>query len=121
MSLKPPVYLGGLSAFETTETNRTKAVSLQECHAFYLLSGVVVRLLQSHDKQHGTLMESEAAAGVSPAHVHCFAWLDVLGIVSAEFLSGAVTDADRRDLPLALLLFRQVFLQRKQRQPPFAA
>lgn len=73
MSLKLPVYLGGLSAFETTETNGTKAVSLQECLAFYLLSGVVVRLLQSHDKQHGTLMESEAAAGVSPAHVHCFA------------------------------------------------
>lgn len=43
--------------------------------------------------------------------------MDVLGIVSAEFLSRAVTDADRRDLPLALLLFRQVFLQRKQLQP----
>lgn len=42
--------------------------------------------------------------------------MDVLGIVSAEFLSRAVTDTDRRDLPLALLLFRQVFLQRKQLQ-----
>lgn len=58
-------------------------------------------------------------AGVIPAHVHCFARVDVLGIVSAEFLSRAVTDADRRDLPLALLLFRQVFLQRKQLQPGF--
>lgn len=58
-------------------------------------------------------------AGVIPAHVHCFAWVDVLGIVSAEFLSRAVTNADRRDLPLALLLFRQVVLQRKQLQPRF--
>lgn len=51
-------------------------------------------------------------AGV-PAHVHCLAWVDVLGIVSAEFLSGAVTDADRRDLPLALLLFGQVFFAKE--------
>lgn len=58
-------------------------------------------------------------AGVIPAHVHCFAWVEVLGIVSAEFLSRAVTDADRPDLPLALPLFRQVFLQRKQLQPYF--
>ncbi len=48
--------------------------------------------------------------------MHCFASVDVLGVVSAEFLSRAVTIADRRDLPLALLLFRQVFLQRKQLQ-----
>lgn len=61
--------------------------------------------------------ERDGPAGVIPTHVHRFAWVDVLGIVSAEFLSRAVTDADRRDLPLALLLFGQVFLQRKQLQP----
>lgn len=53
--------------------------------------------------------ERDSPAGVIPAHVHCFAWVEVLGIVSAEFLSRAVTNADKPDLPLALLLFRQVF------------
>lgn len=120
MSLKPPVYLDGLSALETTETNETKTVSLLEYLAFYLLLGVVkchrlsvAELLQTTLKRNG---EWGSPAGVIPAHVHCFASVDVLGIVSAEFLSRAVTSADRRDLPLALLLFRQVFLQRKQLQ-----
>lgn len=52
-------------------------------------------------------------AGVIPAHVHWLAWVDVLGIVSAEFLLRAVTNADRWDLPLALLLFRQVLKKKK--------
>ncbi|CAK6964950.1 Ras-related protein Rab-28%2C partial [Scomber scombrus] len=79
-----------------------------QCH--YLS---VAELLQTTLKLNG---ESDSPAGVIPAHVHCFASVDVLGIVSAEFLSRAVTSADRRDLPLALLLFRQVLLQRKQLQ-----
>lgn len=72
----------------------------------------VAELLQTTQRR-----KEESPAGVTPAHVHCFAWVDVLGIVSAEFLSRAVNDADSRALPLALLLFRQVFLQRKQLQP----
>lgn len=60
MSLKPPVYLDGLSALETTETNETKTVSLLEYLAFYLLLGVVkchrlsvAELLQTTLKRNG--------------------------------------------------------------------
>lgn len=63
-------------------------------------------------------VESRAVqlGSVQPTFIVSLEWTS-LGIVSAEFVSGAVTNADRRDLPLAFLLFRQVFLQRKQRQP----
>lgn len=41
MALKLLTYLHGLSAFETTDANTTKAVSLWRELSFYLILGVV--------------------------------------------------------------------------------
>lgn len=76
----------------------------------------VAELLQTTQRPNGNW---SSPSGVIPAHVHCFAWVDVLGSISAEILWRAVTDADRRDLPLALLLFRQVFNTKKTTPAPF--
>lgn len=114
------VYLGGLSASETTEADDTKTVSLRGYLAVYRLPwGVKCHRLSDAGPatNNEPIGEQCSPAGDVPAHVHCFAWVDVLGTVSAEFLLRAVTDADRWDLALALLLFRQVFSQRKQVQP----
>lgn len=62
--------------------------------------------------------ERAGQAGVIPAHVHRFAQVEVLETLGG-FLAVVVTDVDRWGSSLALLLFGQVFLQRKQTQPSF--
>lgn len=114
MSLKPSTHSEGLSALETTDTNRANAVPSQAYLPVHLHRGVFKYLLQSYQTRQWV-----STAGVILPHVHCYAWVNVLGIVSAEFLSGAVISADRQDSPLAPPLFRQVFVEKKKKMQLF--